>query len=278
MSKYEAPAPMPSSAAYAAVVQGGLSIMPIPETRLVYVSYVSPNAGLAADIVNALAEEFVNFSVETRYEATKQTSEFLTEQIALLRDELKRKEEDLQKYGTEKNLLYLSDNESTVVSNFADVNTALTNAQIERYAKEAAYLELKGLNVDSLPESVSNPTIQALRTTYTQVRSDYDEKSRIYRPEYPEMIQLKARLDATRNTLLEEIRKAVDARLESINDSMSIYRPGSEINRSEERGVPPEPPQRAARRRHPDEQERHLLPHAEDRGGEPADTPQHAGR
>jgi succinoglycan biosynthesis transport protein ExoP len=205
------PAPAPSSAAYAAVVQGGLSIMPIPETRLVYVSYVSPNAGLAADIVNALAEEFVNFSVETRYEATKQTSEFLTEQIALLRDDLKRKEEDLQKYGQEKNLLYLSDNESTVVSNFADVNTALTNAQIERYAKEAAYLELKVLNVDSLPESVSNPTIQALRTTYTQVRSDYDEKSRIYRPEYPEMVQLKARLDATRNTLLEEIRKAVDA-------------------------------------------------------------------
>jgi capsular exopolysaccharide synthesis family protein len=205
------PAGAPSAAAYAGVVQGGLSIAPIPETRLVYVSYVSPHAGLSADIVNALVEEFVSFSVETRYEATKQTSEFLTEQIALLREDLKRKEEDLQKYGQEKNLLYLSDNESAVVNNFADVNTALTTAQIERYAKEAAYLELKNLSVDSLPESVSNPTIQALRATYTQVRSDFDEKGRIYRPEYPEMVQLKARLDATRNTLQEEIRKAVDA-------------------------------------------------------------------
>ncbi|HSA94951.1 MAG TPA: polysaccharide biosynthesis tyrosine autokinase, partial [Acidobacteriota bacterium] len=208
----EAPAlPAPTIASYAFAVQGGLDITPIPETRLVYVAYVSPHPGLAADVVNALVEEFVSFSVETRYEATKQTSEFLTEQTALLREELKRKEEDLQQYGQEKDLLYLSDNESSVVNKFAEVNTALTTAQIERYAKESAYLELKNLRVDSLPESVSNPTIQGLRTVYVQVKSEYEEKGRIYRPEYPEMVQLKARLDATRNTLQDEIRKAVDA-------------------------------------------------------------------
>jgi len=201
--------PAPAYSSHAFAVLGGLSIAPIPETRLVYVSYVSPDAALAADVVNALVEEFVSFSVETRYEATKQTSEFLTEQVALLREDLKRKEEDLQKSGQEKNLLYLSDNESTVVSNFADVNTALTTAQIERYAKESVYRELKNLSVDALPGSVSNPTLQALRTTYAQVKSDYEEKGRIYRPEYPEMVQLKARLDATRNALQEEIRKAV---------------------------------------------------------------------
>jgi succinoglycan biosynthesis transport protein ExoP len=205
------PAAAASDASYAFGILGGLSTAPIPETRLVYVSYVSLHAGLAADIVNALVEEFVDFSVESRYEATKQTSEFLSEQIALLREDLKRKEEDLQKYGQEKNLLYLSDNESTVVNNFASVNTALTTAQIERYAKESAYRELRSLSVDALPGSVSNPTIQALKTQYSLVQSEYEEKGKIYRPEYPEMVQLKARLDATRNTLQEEIRKAVGA-------------------------------------------------------------------
>ncbi len=198
-------------ASYAFDILGGLSVAPIAETRLVYVSYISPHAALSADVVNALVEEFVDFSVETRYEATKQTSEFLTEQVALLREDLKRKEEDLQKYGTEKDLLYLSGDESTVVNKFSDVATALTTAQIERYAKESVYRELRNLSVDALPESVSNPTIQALKTQYSQVKSEYDEKGRIYRPEYPEMVQLKARLDATRTTLQEEIRKAVGA-------------------------------------------------------------------
>ncbi|HUT08551.1 MAG TPA: GumC family protein, partial [Candidatus Latescibacteria bacterium] len=196
---------------YAYSILGGLSIAPIEETRLVYVSYISPHAALAADVVNALVEEFVSFSVETRYEATKQTSEFLSEQVALLREDLKRKEDDLQQYGQEKNLLYLSGDESSVVNKFSEVNTALTTAQIERYAKESVYRELKSLSVDALPESVSNPTIQALKTTYSQVKSDYAEKGQIYRPDYPEMVQLKARLDATKNTLQGEIRKAVDS-------------------------------------------------------------------
>jgi capsular exopolysaccharide synthesis family protein len=203
--------PTPAYADYALSILGGLSIAPIEETRLVYVSYISPHAALAADVVNALVEEFVSFSVETRYEATKQTSEFLSEQVAFLREDLKRKEEDLQKYGQEKNILYLSGDESSIVNKFSEVNTALTTAQIERYAKESVYRELKNIRVDALPESVSNPIIQALKTTYSQVKSDYAEKGQIYRPDYPEMVQLKARLDATRTTLREEIRKAVDS-------------------------------------------------------------------
>jgi len=200
-----------AQAAYAFVVLGGLSIQPVEETRLVYVSYTSPYQLLAADVVNTLVEEFVDFSVETRYEATKQTSEFLTEQIAQLRDDLKRKEQDLQKYGQDKNLLYLSDNESSVVNKFADVNAAFTEAQIDRYSKESVYLELRNLKVDALPQSVSSPSIQALKNTYSQVKSEFEEKSQFYKPDYPEMTKLKARLDATKNALEDEINKAVDS-------------------------------------------------------------------
>jgi polysaccharide biosynthesis transport protein len=200
-----------SQAGYAFVVLGGLTVQPVEETRLVYVSYTSPHQLLAADIVNTVVEEFVNFSVETRYEATKQTSEFLTEQIAQLREDLKRKEQDLQKYGQEKNLLYLSDNESSIVNKFADVNTAFTEAQIDRYAKEAVYLELRNLNVDTLPQSVSSPSIQALKNTYAQVKSEFEEKGQFYKPDYPEMEKLKARLDSTKSALEDEIRKAVDS-------------------------------------------------------------------
>ena len=200
-----------AQAAYAFVVLGGLSIQPVEETRLVYVSYTSPYQLLAADVVNTLVEEFVDFSVETRYEATKQTSEFLTEQIAQLRDDLKRKEQDLQKYGQDKNLLYLSDNESSVVNKFADVNAAFTEAQIDRYSKESVYLELRNLKVDALPQSVSSPSIQALKSTYAQVKSEFEEKSQFYKPDYPEMTKLKARLDATKSALEDEINKAVDS-------------------------------------------------------------------
>jgi len=200
-----------ASASYAFAVLDGLGISPVPDTRIVQVSYTSSHPVLAADIVNTLAEEFVNYSVETRYEATKQTSEFLSETVAQLREDLKRKEEALQKYGDEKKLLFLNDKESTVVNKFSEVNSAFTEAQIDRFKKEALYRELKGLDVDALPESVNNPVIQSLKTAYTQAKSEYEEKSKFYRPDYPEMIKLKARLDSTKSALEDEIRKAVGA-------------------------------------------------------------------
>jgi len=203
--------PGASSPNYAFAVMEGLGIAPVPETRLVQVSYTSSQPVLAADIVNTLVEEFVSYSVETRYEATKQTSEFLSETIAQLREDLKTKEENLQKYGEEKKLLFLNDKESTVVNKFSDVNSAFTEAQIDRFKKEALYRELKGLNINALPESVNNPVIQALKASYGQAKSDYEEKSKFYRPDYPEMVKLKARLDSTTNALAEEIRKAVGA-------------------------------------------------------------------
>jgi capsular exopolysaccharide synthesis family protein len=200
-----------SAVSYAFAVLDGLGIDPVPETRIVQVSYTSSRPVLAADIVNTLIEEFVRYSVETRYEATKQTSEFLSETVAQLRDDLKRKEEDLQKYGEEKKLLFLNDKESTVVNKFSDVNAAFTEAQIDRFKKEALYRELKDLNINALPESLTNPVIQALKTSYSQTKSDYEEKGKFYRPDYPEMVKLKARLESAKNALEEEIKKAVGA-------------------------------------------------------------------
>jgi succinoglycan biosynthesis transport protein ExoP len=201
----------PAAASYAFAVLDGLGIVPVPETRIVQVSYTSSRPVLAADIVNTLVEEFVRYSVETRYEATKQTSEFLSETVAELREDLKRKEEDLQKYGEEKKLLFLNDKESTVVNKFSDVNAAFTEAQIDRFKKEALFRELRDLNINALPESVNNPVIQALKAAYSQAQSDYEEKAKFYRPDYPEMVKLRARLDSTKNALQEEIRKAVGA-------------------------------------------------------------------
>jgi capsular exopolysaccharide synthesis family protein len=199
------------NAAYAGYVMGGLGIQPVEQTRLVYVSQSSPHPVLAADIVNNLVEEFIDYSVETRYEATQQASEFLSDQIARLRDELAARERELQRYGEEKKLLFLDDKESSVVSKYSDVNSAYTAAQIDRINKEALWRELKDLRIDSLPPSINNPIVQSLKTSYMQAKSEYDEKSKIWGPDYPGMIQLKTRLDGARTTLEAELGKAVDA-------------------------------------------------------------------
>jgi len=196
---------------YAGIILKDLNVEPIPDTRLVEVGFTSPHPRLSAEVVNTHIEEFISQSVERRFEATQQTSEFLSEQIAQLREDLAAKERELQKYGEEKKLLTLNEKESSVVNKFNEVSTAYTDAQIERIRAETNFRELKNLNLEAMPQYVNNPLIQSLRTNYAQLKSEYMEKSKTFKPDYPEMIELRAKLDSVRGELETEIKRAVDA-------------------------------------------------------------------
>jgi uncharacterized protein involved in exopolysaccharide biosynthesis len=163
---------------------------------------------LAAEVVNTLAEEFIIFSIERRYETTQKASDFLSEQISGLREDLAAKERELQRYGQEKQILFLSESESMEVNKFANLNQAYNEALIERIRAESAYREIKDLDVDSLPQLVNNPSVQQLRTDYTRTKNEYAEKSKQFKPDYPEMIQLKGRLDSMKIELKNTVNAA----------------------------------------------------------------------
>lgn len=203
-----------SSSPYSSIarsVQSNIEVESIRDTKLVEVSFTSPSPILAAETVNTLAKEFINFSIEKRYATTQQASDFLSEQIANLREELATKERELQRYGQEKEILLLNDTESTALNKFDALNQAYTQAQIERIRAEANYRELKDLNVDSLPHFVNNSVVQQLHTEYTRLKNEYKERSKEFKPNYPDMVRLKARLDNMEEELRNEIEKAVDA-------------------------------------------------------------------
>jgi len=192
-------------------LQESLDVSPVRDTKLVEVSYTSPDPEFSALLVNTLAQEFVDFYVEKRYRTTQQASKFLEEQISNLRERLSTKEAELQAYSKEKDLYFLNEKESASVSKFADVNAAYTQAQIDRIRAETNYRELRNLKVDALPQFIENKILQDLKTEYVKLKNEYEEKRKIFKPDYPDMVQLRGKLDSMRAELENEITKAVDA-------------------------------------------------------------------
>lgn len=188
-------------------LRNAIEVNSVKDTKLVEVSFSFPSPTLATEIVNTFAEEFVKFSVEKRYSSTQQASDFLTETIANLRDDLAAKERELQRYGQEKDIVFLSETESATVSTFASLSAARDQAMLERIRAEAEYRELTNLEGESLPQLISDPAIQQLKTEYTTLRAEHEEKSRLLKPEHPEMVRIRARLDSLR----AEINKAAEA-------------------------------------------------------------------
>ncbi|MCK4336606.1 MAG: polysaccharide biosynthesis tyrosine autokinase [Candidatus Aminicenantes bacterium] len=227
-----------SESELAYLVLGGLKIVPVIETRLVDISYKSPHAALASDIVNALTKEFINYSIEMRYAPTQQASEFLAEQIAHVRKELNAKERELQKYGEEKGLLVLNgEQDNTIVQGFESLAKASSEAQLDRFKKQAKYIELKDLSAETIPMYIEDSVLQSLRSDYIKTRSEYNQKIEIFRPGYPEMIQLKGKMDSLYDDLQNELRKAIRVARSEYNEAVNNERSLEEALESKKQEV-----------------------------------------
>ena len=148
-------------------------------------------------------------SIEAKYAATEQASEFLANQIKSIKNEIEISQQQLQKYGAEKNIVALSDKETTTIEKLAALNRALTEAMIDRVKKETYYNEVKNVSPDYIPETMGNQLIQRLRETYVGLSRDYQKKAETYKPDYPEMVRLKSELDTTRAALEAETQSFI---------------------------------------------------------------------
>lgn len=188
-----------------------LEVKPVRMTRLVEVSFTSYDPALASDCVNALFDAFVDMNIEAKSEATEQASEFLAQQINELKKEISQKEQELQRYGQEKDIVILSDKETTIIEKLGEINRALTEAQIDRVRKESYYNEIKNASPDFIPEAMNNPLIQRLREDYIKLSREYSKMQEKFQPDYPEMQRLKAELDTARDMLKNETESLIKA-------------------------------------------------------------------
>ncbi|HOI44087.1 MAG TPA: polysaccharide biosynthesis tyrosine autokinase [Candidatus Aminicenantes bacterium] len=193
------------------VFLGRLSVDPIRQTRLVEVSFKGPDPDFAARVLNELFDTFIDMSIQKKYSAAEQATEFLSKQIANVSAEIQDKEKRLQEYGARKNIVVLNDRETTIVEKLGGLNRALTEAQIERIAKETYYNQIKMATPDNIPEALNNSSLQKLREEYLRLNRESTRKAETFLPDFPEMKRLKAELDAAKESLGRETQRLIVA-------------------------------------------------------------------
>jgi polysaccharide biosynthesis transport protein len=186
-----------------------LGVKPIRQTRLVEVNFKDHDPKFAAEVLNALFDSFIDMNIQKKFQATEQATEFLSGQITSVRAEIEEKEKKLGEYGAEKNIIILSDKETTIVEKLGELNRALTEAQIDRVKKEAYYNEIRIASPDYIPQTLTNPLIQTLREDYARMTREYLKKSETFRPDYPEMQRLKTELDSAKESLKSETQNLI---------------------------------------------------------------------
>jgi len=79
----------------AAVLLDSLTVEPIRNSKLVKIHYDSPDPALAAQIVQVLAETFIQLSLERRFDAASYAKNFLEQRLAQVKGRLEDSDQAL---------------------------------------------------------------------------------------------------------------------------------------------------------------------------------------
>jgi capsular exopolysaccharide synthesis family protein len=206
---------------YVSLIRNDLSIEPIREprttvkdTRLIDLSFRSPDPELAAYVVNSIGETFTKTNQEKRSGTNRKTNEFLQERIADLQSEIRTDEQNLAELNQKEGILKTEGDQTIVLDRLSGLNKQLLEAENQRKNAEANYLQLNRSpdSVRSLVEDQMAPYISQQESNIRTLQSDTTKKI--------------AELQQKRTLLLQEYKetasdvKEVDAQIKSYQDTV----------------------------------------------------------
>jgi succinoglycan biosynthesis transport protein ExoP len=196
------------------VVQAGTRVKLQPLSQLVNITFIARDPQLAARVVNGITDAYVATNLERRYQSSSYARDFLQRQIANTRRDLERTERQLTAYAQQQRLISTGgseggDTNSLTGSTLVSLNGALAATQAKRIAAEQRYREvaLGGASTEGSANAAG------LRAQIAGLNSEYQQKLQTFRPDYPEMVALRARIDALRASVVSETRTANTDRL-----------------------------------------------------------------
>jgi uncharacterized protein involved in exopolysaccharide biosynthesis len=160
--------------------KGNLIVKPVRGTRLIEVTYESPDPKRAALIANALIESYKSQYLQSHYVATPEASDWLTKQLSDLKANVEDSEKRLTDFEKESGILSLQTGESgtgggggeihsVVIQKLDALNSELTQAEANSIEKEAIYRLTQAGNDDAILALGNNPlAVQSNSMVLTQ--------------------------------------------------------------------------------------------------------------
>jgi len=184
-----------------------LTVQLVPKTEIMEIHFRSRDPKLAADIANAVASTYIERNFQTKYQATRQTSDWLTKQLEDVRKNAEIAQEKVISYQQKTGLYGTDESHNIVIDRLELLNKALSEAEGDRIVKEAKYRIAMTENPDLIANIAPESLLGALYKQRAESRSEYAQLAAKYGASYPRVIQLQSQLHELDSSIAEEITK-----------------------------------------------------------------------
>ena len=213
----------------ALALQSRLTVEPVPETRVVRVHARDVKPERAKLITDAVAQAYVDKTVEDRLASTDRARDWLENQLTTLRAELDEAELALHDFKKGHNVLSVSmeDRQNLVASDIQAINDKLTETRNRRIELEARAKRMKtSLNkpLDQIDPTLltEDAALTGLAAELLEKRQERDALAVKYGNEHPAMKRLTQEIDMLERQVDRERAVMIESAEQDVEQSRTV--------------------------------------------------------
>src|SRR5690554_2558488 len=184
------------------------------------VSFTASDPEVAAEIVNAIVDQYLYDQLQAKREATRAANDWLVERLNELSEEVRNAELAVRRYREEHGLIE-SRGETVSEQQLAEINARLVEAQVERSQAEARLSAARNGNPEGLRDVEGATILSSLRAEETILRRREAEMASRYGPQHPEMLQLRAERNEIQAKLREETGRIIQSLSVAVQEAVA---------------------------------------------------------
>jgi uncharacterized protein involved in exopolysaccharide biosynthesis/Mrp family chromosome partitioning ATPase len=201
-----------------------LTVGAVGMSTTIEVTFSSRDPAKSARIANALVDAYVEQQLNTKFDATHKTTEWLLQRIRILAQQVQSDEAAVQRYKAENNLNETAEGAPLVDQQMGGIDTQLVQARADLAAKLASYNRIKTLmqtgHAADVSQVVSSPLIISLREQQaTAIQAESELETR-YGARNPKLIAAQAQ----KRDLDAKIAQEVERLAGSVANDVAVAR------------------------------------------------------
>ncbi|HWZ52856.1 MAG TPA: polysaccharide biosynthesis tyrosine autokinase [Granulicella sp.] len=195
-----------------------LQVESVSGTRLISVSFLDRDPRRAAQVVNQLLADFIEYNYQVRYAATSQATSFLSNELQSMKTQVEQAQQKVAELQQQSGIYGVDETNNAVNAKLEQLNSQLTTAQANRAVKESIYRlattrspeVLAGLiGQQGTGANTTNSPLQMLRQEQADAAANYADLNAHYGSQYPKVLQAASRLKSIQASIDNETQRLV---------------------------------------------------------------------
>ncbi len=207
----------------ASIIQGGLSVTPVKNTKIVQISYSDKDPAIARLIAEAVVKAYMDEMLEIKLSTSSYSVKWMTDKAREEREKLEHSEQKLQQFMRDNDLVTVEDKLTVLPQKLTEFGRQISKAEAEKKELQDLLAQIRsaGNNLDQLekvPTLASSEVLKSIRERIYKANQNIQELSKKYGPKHPKMIQAN---DEVRS-LNKEKKFEIERILSSITNSYDL--------------------------------------------------------